>query len=109
MNRRVFRAQAATGAIDETLTPVSAFQIEEIRLHLDAAGGATEDFTAVLDSDAGTRYDVLILSQDMELVSDIIYQPPRPLIFSAGDVIDFGYTNTNGRDWGLEVYWTPIY
>lgn len=107
MIRRVFRATAAV-AIDQTLTPGIPFQIEEIRLHLSAAGGAAEDLVVQLDSGVAAAYDVVILTQGMELVEDVVYQPTRPLIFSASDEIDITYTNTNLRTYGLEIYWTPI-
>ena len=108
MNKRIFRATGAA-AIDHTLSPPTAFQIEEIRLHLSAAGGAVEDLTVVLDSGVAAAYDVVLLTQAMETVSDVVWQPTRPLIFSADDEIDIAYTNTNTRTWGLEIYWSPIF
>jgi hypothetical protein len=108
MNKRVFRATGAA-AIAQTLAPTTAFQIEEIRLHLNLAGGAAEDLTVVLDSGVGAAYDTVLLTQAMAAVSDLVWQPTRPLVFSAGDEIDIAYANTNTRTYGLEIYWTPIY
>ena len=108
MNRRVQRATGAA-AVDMTIAPGIAFQIEEIRVHLSAAGGAAENLTATLDSVTAAAYDVVLLSQAMELVTDLTWQPTRPLVFSAGDEIDIAYANTNARTYGIEVYWTPIY
>jgi hypothetical protein len=108
LNKRVFRATGAA-AIAETLAPASAYQIEEIRLHLSAAGGAAENLTVTLDCAAGVEHDIVIKTEAMAAVVDLLYQPTRPLIFSAGDEIDFAYANTNTRTWGLTVYWTPIY
>ena len=91
-----------------TLAPGVAFQIEEVRVHLSAAGGASENLTVTLDSDTGAAYDVVLASQDMELVQDWVWQPSRPHMFQADDEIDIAYTNTNGRTYGVEVYWSAI-
>lgn len=108
MNKRVFRATGAA-AISETLAPTTAFQIEEIRLHLSAAGATPENLTVTLDSDAAAAYDARFLTQDMNAIQDVVWQPTRPLVFSNGDEIDIAYANTDTRTWGLEIYWSPIF
>ena len=112
MKYRVFRATgtgaAPGGNIDETLAPGVAFQIEEIRLHLSGDGGANI-FTVTLDSDAhAAAYDTLLVSQNTNGMTDFVYQPDRPHMFSAGDALDFAWTNGNAETWGLEVYYSAI-
>lgn len=105
MNRRVIRA-TGPAAIATALTPVTAFQLEEIRLHLDA-GGAAGDLTVTLDSAAGATYDTVFLTQAMLGITDLVWQPTRPYIFSAGDVINVAYA-ANVADYGLEIYFSGI-
>ncbi len=108
MKYRVFRA-TGPAAIDETLAPGVAFQIEEIRLHL-AAGGAAGDLIVTVDSDASTaagEYDVVLLTADMTGAADLVWQPTRPLVFAVGDEIDIAYA-ANVQVFGLEVYYSAI-
>jgi len=108
LNKRVQRATGAA-AVDVTLSPGIAFQVEEIRIHLSAVGGAAENLVVASDSGVLAAYDTTFLTQDMAAVQDIVWQPTRPLLFSANDEIDITYANTNTRTYGLEIYWTPVY
>ncbi len=99
----------ATGAaaIASTLAPGKAWQLESIRVHLSAAGGAGS-LTATLDSGAGTPYDLLILTQDMTAVTDLIWAPERPMEFSAADELDIAWANAGTKTYGLEIVWKAI-
>jgi hypothetical protein len=98
----------ATGGttISETLAPGFEWQIEEVRLHLSAAGGAGS-FTVTEDSGSTTTtiYNTVFATQDMSSATDYIWRPTRPVTFSASDEVDFGYANANTKTWGLEVVW----
>jgi hypothetical protein len=91
-----------SGAISHTVNPGSAWQLEEIRVHLSAAGGAG-DLTATIDNDAGEEYDTVILTEDMTSTADVLYAPERPLHFAAGDKLIIAYSNANNRTYGVEV------
>ena len=108
MNKRTIRATGAA-ALDETLTPTSAFQIEEIRLHLSAPCTVAEDLTIQLDSGTAAVYDTTIVQQNMNGVQDLLWQPPRPILFNNGDEIDITFPNTGNATWGLEIFWSPIF
>lgn len=101
-----FRATGAV-ALASTLAPGRAFQISSIRIHLSAVGAAG-DFTAKVDANAGSAYDLQILKQDMTAVTDFIFQPEIPLHFDAGDEIDFAWANAGGKTYGLEVKYQPL-
>lgn len=103
--REQFRA-TGTGAMSQTLTADENLVILSMALHLSAAGGASENFVAKVDADAGAAYDVVLLSEDMNTVTDIYDNEPRYI--AAGDDIDFTYTNTNGRTWGLTVQYAKV-
>jgi hypothetical protein len=96
------RATAATGAIALTVNPERAWQLEEICVHLSAAGGAG-NLTAILDANAGAAYDVVILTQDMTSITDLVYAPERPLVFENGDKLVVAWANASNRTYGVEV------
>ena len=103
------RFQRATGAlaIATTLAPAQSFRLAEVRVHLSAAGGAG-NFTATVDATNGAAYDLNIITQDMTAVTNLIWQPDTPMIFEAGDEIDFAWANANGRTYGLEIVYELI-
>ena len=105
-------ATRATGssAISETVTPGAAFRLEEVRLHLSAAGGTSENFIVTLDGGAtASVYDTILFQQDMESVSDIVWKPTRAIeCLHASDAISVSYTNSNSRTYGLTVIHTLV-
>ncbi len=96
----------ATGAvaIATTIAPGVPWQLEGIRVHLSAAGGAG-NLTATVDNGAGAVYDVVILTQDMTSVVDLVWNTGCPLDFEAGDELDIAWANAGTKTYGLEVIW----
>ena len=104
-----YRIQRATGAaaIAMTVAPAVAFQIEEVRVYL-SAGGAATNLTITIDSAAGAAYDTVLLTQAMNAVTDLAWQPTRPFILSPGDEIDIAYANGGAATYGVEVIYSAI-
>ena len=103
-------ATRATGsaAVATTVAPGAAFRLEEVRIHLSAAGGAG-NLTVTLDSGTAAAYDAVLLTQDMTSVTDFVWKPTRPLEFtSASDEIDVAWANSNTRTYGLEIFHTLV-
>jgi len=98
------RTQRATGAaaIAETLAPGTAWQLEGIRVHLSAAGGAG-DLTATINHSTGPEYDINLLTQDMTSVVDLVWSPERPMEFLAEDELDIAWANSGTKTYGIEV------
>lgn len=96
----------ATGnaAISKTVTPSGAGALDSIRLHLSAAGGAG-NLTVTLDSGDGAAYDTVLLTQDMTLVTDLFWQPDRPIELDDVDALVIAWANAAGRTYGLTVKW----
>lgn len=94
--------QTGSGALSYTLEPDAPGQIEEVRLHLSAAGGAG-NFTTTLESGLSSVYNIVVNTQDMSSATDEVYQPTRPHPFSKGDKWVFAWANASGRIWGLEI------
>jgi len=96
------RATATSGAIALTVDPGRAWQLEEIRVHLSAAGGAG-NLTATFDANAGAAYDAVVLTQDMTAITDLVYAPERPIVFESGDRLVIAWANASDRTYGVEV------
>jgi len=100
--------QTGAGAIAYVFEPNTGFQLEEIVLKLSAAGGAAENFSVDEIDNNGAEYGANIVSQDMNTVTTLKFQPDRPFEYQTGDKLDFTYTNTNSRTWGLTIKFKPI-
>ncbi len=99
------RVQKSTGAaaIALTLTPVGPIVLTCVKLHLNGVGGAAENFTITINSATGSAYDVVLFSQDMAAVTDILWVPDQPIPIVNNDPVDFAYANSNTKTYGLEV------
>jgi len=96
----------ATGnaAISKTSTPSGDSALDSIMLHLSAAGGAG-NLTVTIDAISGAEYDTVLLTQDMTLVTDLLWQPDRPIELDSGDKIVIAWANGAGRTYGLVIKW----
>ena len=97
-----------TAAMSVSFEPEGEWQLEEARLHLSSAGGATENYTITLDSVKGDEYDIVLSSNAMASDADVQYKPTRADAFVSGDKLLFQYANTNTRAWGLEITYSHI-
>ena len=98
----ISRATGAAG-LSTTLSPAIGFELIDVRIHVGVAPTTSENFTITLDSDTGTAYDTLIYSYDMKTVTDILWTPEETVKFDAGDSLDFAWTNTDTKTYGLEI------
>lgn len=94
--------ETGSGVLNYTLDPEAAGQIEEVRLHLSAAGGAGS-FTVTLESGKSSEYNIVFNTQDMSSAADEHWQPTRPAQFFNGDKFVFAWPNAGSKTWGLEV------
>lgn len=102
-----FHRETGAVAIASTLAPSTDWQLESIRVHLSAAGGAG-DLTATIDHGSNAVYDILLLTQDMTAVTDLVWHCERPMEFLAGDELDIAWANANTRTYGLEIVYKGI-
>ena len=94
-------------AVDRNIAPGRAWQLESIRMHL-SVGGAATNLTVTVDAGAGAAYDVVLVTQDMNGVTDYFYKPDFPIPFGPSDEINIAYANGGGAVIGTEVYFQPI-
>jgi len=98
-------SQRATGsaAIATSFTfTTGPVWLDEIRLHLSAAGGAA-NMTITINRGAGAVYDLVIVTQDMTAVVNYHYIPTRPIFLYADDTLDIAWANGSSRTYGLEI------
>ena len=107
MANTLFHHATGSGNIASTLAPTTSWQLEEIRLHLSAAGAAN-NLTATIDSITGATYNIVLLTQDMTAVVDLVWKPSSPMEFKLGDELDIAWTNGSSRDYGLEIIFKGI-
>lgn len=105
--RRFHRATGAL-AIASTLEPAQMFQLEEMRIHLSAAG-ASGNLTVTLDANAGATYDTILFTQDMTSIVDLHWQPTRPINFTSGDKLVVAWANAGTKTYGLEMIWSSLH
>ena len=104
--RQVERA-TGDGAVAIALSPDRAYQVEEMRIHLNAVGGGgAGNLTISLDALGGAVYDIVFLTQDMAAVVDLVWLPTRPHPFMVGDVFKVDFPNVNDKTYGIEVVWS---
>ena len=89
-------------AVDITLAPTTQFRLIEVRAHLSAAGGAG-DLTVTVDANQGAAYDTVLKTQDMTLVTDLMYQPDTPFYLDAGDKIKVAWANAGEATYGVTL------
>jgi len=97
-----FRA-TGSAAIAASLTPPGPIELICVKLHLNAVGGAAENFTVTINSNTAAAYDTILYSQDMNAVKDVFWLPNQPVPILNCDVIDFAYANSNSKTYGLEA------
>lgn len=100
-----YEKQTGSAAIDYTFTPGIDCVITGIELHLNEAGGTSENFTMSKDDADNAVYDVNYITEDMETAKDIVNSDVHN--FTAGDKLVFAYANTNNKIWGLKIFYEP--
>lgn len=84
-----------------------AFYLENVTISLNSASSTTgSPITVTLDANAGSGYDVVLVSIDPAVhpaLTDFVYTPDSPLLCVSGDQIKVAYSNPDSKTWGLRV------
>lgn len=96
-----------SGAMLEILDYPKPFELIDIRLHVNTAPTTAENFTINLDAEAGSAFDVNILTVPMAGVKDEALLEIN-MKFETGDKIVFAWANTDARTWGLTYRYRRI-
>ena len=105
-NKYVAETPVGTETIGFVIDPKCDWILYEINLHLSAAAATSENFVATLDANAGSAYDLVVFSQDVNGVSDLTSIGER--YFFNGDKLRFTLPNSDGRTYSLKVVYRRI-
>ena len=75
---RLYSRDTGSDAINFTLNPNRAFQLEELRLHLSAVGGA-DNITVTLDAFAGEEFDTLLTDEEQMIMIGRLF--PKGIVY----------------------------
>lgn len=104
--KATFVEETFSGSETVTVTLVprnnSAFELREMRFHVDASVSTDEDLVLTLDSGLGSDYDVEIERYEMQDLANK-YENGIGLYYTKDDKIVFTFPNTDTNTWGLEV------
>ena len=90
-------------AVNINYNPGVPFKLLEVRVHLSAAGGASENLVVKSDDVSGSAYDTVYLTENMNTVADLVDSLDTPSYFKEGDGLLITYTNTNTRTYGITI------
>ena len=102
---------ATTGAMADSIAPGVPFQLLGFELAINTAPSTSEDFTVIKNAGLGAAYDTNLYTNDLSdgSVTDLVYYFYVPnKCHNKDDVIDFAFTNTDDRTYGLTVYWRAL-
>jgi len=95
-----------TETIGFVVDPGCDFRLLEASLHLSAAAATEEEFVCTLDAHAGSAYDEVVFSEDVNGHANIVWSGER--LFVNGDKLRFTLPNTDGRTYGLMIKYLRI-
>jgi hypothetical protein len=84
------------------------WELTSFEIHLSAASATSEDLTINKDDNAGAAWDVNLLTKDMDTVKDYVRQFDPPWSFEAKDVIQFAWSNSDSRTWGVTIRYRRV-
>ena len=77
-------------------------KLVSVTAHFSGDPGA-ETLVVTLDAGAGAAYDTVLLSQSVDGVTNVLWQPDSELILESGDAIDITMTNAGAVTYGIQV------
>lgn len=95
---------AGTETVKSMYSDNHPFEFLGFEVTLSAASATSEDLTITVDAAAGSAFDNLIYSKDMNGIADINYMFDTPRECKANDKIDVAWDNTNDRTFGIKLF-----
>jgi hypothetical protein len=92
------------GNISESVAPNYLFRFDEIRVHLSVAFASVANFTVRLSSIKGSAYNLMLISQAMLSVKDLVWQADQAMYFNSDDQLIIELPMTSGTNTvGIDV------
>lgn len=87
------------------LTSQNHWELDEIKFHLSTVATASNNLVVQQRSKYGSAYDTVILVHPMNTVSDVLWQPERPIKMNGKDRLSVAWTNdaASFKTWGLQI------
>jgi len=100
----------ANSSINETITKAKKFRIGDIRLHFSGGVTSAADFMINVSSILGSRFNVQLLSQDIQGSTDVFLHYSSYLQFNSGDHVVFTTSTFSVvNSYGIEVFgWAVV-
>lgn len=96
-----FASGGTNGAVTESLDPAGQFfKLTEVRLHFSTAFVSTQDFTVRISSAKGSAHNLMLLSQALSGVRDLLWQPDQEIQLLSDDQIVFFWSQNSGVNIG---------
>jgi len=93
-----FTSGGADGVITDTIALGRPFLITDIRAHCSVAFASVEDLTVRISAYQGSAYNVAMISQAMNTVQDLFYQPSISLTFLSDDHVIINLSLVSGAN-----------
>ncbi len=92
-----FATVGEDGTIEESLDLTSKqFYLTEIRVHCSVAFASVEDLTIRMSAAQGSAYNLMIISQAMKTVMDVLWQADNSMHMLSDDDIVFNLSQASG-------------
>ena len=92
-----FASGGVNGAVTESLNPTGQFfKLAEVRLHFSTAFASVADFIVRLSSAKGSAHNLILLSQALSSVRDLLWQPDQELMMLSDDQIVLSWSQASG-------------
>jgi len=98
-----FFATKGIGAMNLTIYPGKIWKLKEVRMHLSVAFGSVQNFIISLSAAKGSAYNMLLLSQAMNTVSEVNLYYSTPLLFLSDDHLNLSMFTSIATVKGIEV------
>ncbi len=90
-------------SLDEEFNPSRDWELDKIRLRLSTPYVGTFDFVVMLSHHLGSNYNELLLSECVNGLQDILFQPRPTLKYSYNDTLNITLPYYAPNVFGLEV------
>jgi hypothetical protein len=101
-----------TETVKVAIVPDARFVFVGFSIKLSSAPSTSENFTITLDADDGSAYDVNVYTRDFSSASDtdVIWTVPEDELipFEKLDKLRIAWTNTDGRTFGLKLWFKRL-
>lgn len=101
-----FTPTTGAGAVSIALTDTKTWILTQIGIHLSKAG-ASGNLVVKVDAIDGSAYDVVLLTQDMTLITDLLWT--ESVVLQAGDIVNITWANAGSATYGIKCVTEKLY